>query len=222
MQSNTILAPMKVIGIGLNKTGTKTLSEALKVLGFADTPSLDRKNSPEIRWELTKHWKANNVEPILEFSTDFNNLEDWPWPLVYKELADKYVDAKFILTMRKSPEVWFNSLCKHAKTVPDNKFEKLIYGYHMPHDFKEQHIQFYEQHNQSVKDYFHTFAPDRLLVLCFEEGDSWDKLCKFLEKEIPKIPFPHRNKRKDIEQISNPHLIKIVRLYRKLKRATRS
>jgi hypothetical protein len=25
------------------------------------------------------------------------------------------------------------------------------------------------------------------------EGDGWEKLCNFLDKPIPQIPYPHKN-----------------------------
>ena len=27
-----------------------------------------------------------------------------------------------------------------------------------------------------------------------DNGDGWEKLCKFLDKEIPDVDFPHKNK----------------------------
>jgi len=30
-----------------------------------------------------------------------------------------------------------------------------------------------------------------LLVVCWENGDGWDKLCSFLNKRKPDEPFPH-------------------------------
>jgi len=47
-----------------------------------------------------------------------------------------------------------------------------------------------ESHNQQVIDYFQN-KPDKLLIICWEKGDSWDKLCNFLGKTVPEIPLPH-------------------------------
>jgi hypothetical protein len=33
-----------------------------------------------------------------------------------------------------------------------------------------------------------------------DDGDGWEKLCKFLNKEIPNIDFPHKNRNK-IEEL---------------------
>ncbi|PKQ46352.1 sulfotransferase family protein [Confluentibacter flavum] len=212
---------MKVFGIGLNKTGTKSLSKALTILGYRDSLALDwelRYTKSENRWELTKFWYENNLDPIISLAKTKNNFEDWPWPLVYKDMYQEFNDAKFILTIRKSPEVWYNSLCKHAKTISDNKFEKLIYGYYMPHDFKKEHIDFYNNHNKSVIDFFNKNAPEKLLVMCFEEGDGWEKLCGFLNQKNNNSEFPHVNDSNSRELIYNKYLIKMVRFYRSLKK----
>jgi hypothetical protein len=44
-----------------------------------------------------------------------------------------------------------------------------------------------------VIDYF-ADKPDKLLVICWENKDGWNKLCDFLNKSVPKVPFPHLNK----------------------------
>ena len=43
-------------------------------------------------------------------------------------------------------------------------------------------------------DYFKERRND-LLVVCWEDGDAWMKLCKFLDREIPDTSFPieHRS-----------------------------
>ena len=34
--------------------------------------------------------------------------------------------------------------------------------------------------------------PSNLLV--YKVGEGWDRLCQFLELEVPAVPFPHENK----------------------------
>jgi hypothetical protein len=58
---------------------------------------------------------------------------------------------------------------------------------------KEYFTNFYNNHNQQVIDYF-ADKPDKLLVICWENKDGWNKLCDFLNKSVPKVPFPHLNK----------------------------
>lgn len=63
----------------------------------------------------------------------------------------------------------------------------------MPHEHEKEHIQFYENHNKSAREYFKD-RPQDLLEVCWEAGDGWRELAEFLNRESPKIPFPHANK----------------------------
>lgn len=56
----------------------------------------------------------------------------------------------------------------------------------------------YEEHYAAVRK---IFPPENLLELNLEDG--WAPLCAFLGKEIPDVPFPHINDRKDILQMVN-------------------
>ena len=115
----------KVFVIGLNKTGTTSLGKALKILGYRHICCH--------RIELIEDIIIQkNFDRIYEIADQYDAFEDWPWPLAYRELSQKYPDAKFILTMRKSPEVWFKSLFHHAKLYPSTKHRKLIYGFWNP------------------------------------------------------------------------------------------
>ncbi|CBY16205.1 unnamed protein product [Oikopleura dioica] len=48
---------------------------------------------------------------------------------------------------------------------------------------------YYREHNERVKK---IVPKDRLLI--WNVKDGWEPLCKFLNKDIPKIPIPHVNK----------------------------
>lgn len=121
-------------------------------------------------------------------------LKNWPWPLAYKELDKQYPSSKFILTRRKNSEVWYSSLKRHAdRCSSSTKFRKLIYEYSDIHQHKEEFIAYYEMHNQNVREYF-ADRPDNFIELCWEAGDGWPKLCRFLDVDIPHKPFPHLNR----------------------------
>ena len=46
----------------------------------------------------------------------------------------------------------------------------------------------YDKHYAEVRA---TVPKERLLE--YRMGSGWEPLCKFLDKEIPNVPFPHRN-----------------------------
>ena len=99
--------------------------------------------------------------------------------------------GKFILTVRESPSIWFNSVNKWAKR-PDKQSKKLknqrlrMYGKRMPE--KDLFIDKYLFHNREMVI---KFDP---LVVCWERHDGWLELCDYLELPIPNVPFPHLNK----------------------------
>jgi hypothetical protein len=194
---------MKVVGVGLNKTGTKTLSVCLTQWGFN-----------HITWDLAsfQQYQRGDYETLWKTMRAYDSFEDWPWPLMYKEIDAQFPGSKFILTIRKSPEVWFASLCKMAvRRGPLTRFEQYIYGYAIPHGHKDEHIQFYNAHNQAVEEYFKD-RPEQFLKVCWENGDGWKELANFLEKPVPDRPFPHLNKSVPLMYTGNNEWV--ARLYR--------
>ncbi|OQY37243.1 MAG: hypothetical protein B6229_08730 [Spirochaetaceae bacterium 4572_7] len=177
----------KIFGIGLNKTGTTTLGVCGKILGY---------HGKSYDIGLLKDVILNNdFTAIKKVVEKYDLFEDWPWPLIYKELDQMFPGSKFILTVRKNEEIWLNSLKKHSLRTPPitNNCEKLAYGYTYPRGHEKEHLEFYRQHNDSVRSYFKGREQD-FIELCWEKGHGWKELCDFLGKDIPNIPFPHKNK----------------------------
>lgn len=174
----------KVFGIGLNKTGTTTLKACLEHLGYTVC-------SPDL--ELLRCVDRNELGPVFEFAEDYDGFQDWPWPLIYKELDKEYDNSKFILTRRKGSEAWFESLKKHAIKTGPTEYRKIVYDYEMPLGNKDYHVEIYKRHNEEVRRYFEG-REDDFLEVCWEEGDKWERLCSFLGHEVPEVEFPHERK----------------------------
>lgn len=174
---------MKVVGVGLNKTGTTSLGVCLKYWGLKHLSC-----TPEA-FEL---WRRNKIRPLMTWVARYDSFEDWPWPLLYREIDRVFPGTKFILTRRKDPNTWFGSLCRHAERTGPTAFRKYIYGHAMPRGFRDAHIRFYEAHNEAVRKYFER-RPNDFLEVCWEEGDGWEELAEFLGFETPNRPFPHAN-----------------------------
>ena len=51
----------------------------------------------------------------------------------------------------------------------------------------------YNRHNEAVNNYFRGRG-NKLLTLCWENGDRWEKLAMFPGLPVPDKPFPHKNR----------------------------
>ena len=176
----------KVFGIGLNKTGTKSLRRAFLEFGFAH---MDRKP------RLMKLWRRGDVAAIFDAIEQYESFEDWPWPLMVESLLAHYGErARFVLTRRKSAEIWVESLKGQSeRTNPDMHPRRFIYGYDYPHGLEAAHIAYYERHLDDVRKLF-AGCEHLLIDLCWEDGDGWDQLCPFLEQVPRRGAFPRANK----------------------------
>ncbi len=176
---------MKIFGIGLNKTGTTTLGVCFKTLGF--------KHAPYDKTLMYRH-EAGDLDAILSVAHRYQTFEDWPWPLIYKELDEHFPDAKFVLTERISAAKWYDSLCRHSEHTGTPRVRRIAYGHEMPQGHADEHLATYASHSDAVRAHFHG-RPGKLLEVCWEEDSSWEALCSFLGLSVPTEAFPHANPR---------------------------
>lgn len=177
----------KVFCIGFQKTGTTSLGEALGMLGYSVT-------GPNF---LTNQDLENQVYNLaFTMAEKHDAFQDNPWPLLYKEMDQKFPGSKFILTTRPLDE-WIDSVVRHFGTR-ETAMRRWIYGSGCPQGNEDRYTERYELHNREVLEYFRD-RPEDLLVFNVTAGDSWDKLCPFLDRDIPDTDFPHSNKAEDRE-----------------------
>jgi hypothetical protein len=163
---------MKIFGIGLTRTGTTSLTEALKMLGYSAV------HQPLSYEEIKKH----------QASTDTAIAARFPILDVF------YPNSKFILTTRDK-----DSWIKSAALTPrhSNDLLWLLEGrailYKTTTFDKKKFMQAYDDYHDLVHNYFSGRCND-LLILDLKEADKWGKLCDFLSKPIPTIDYPHLNK----------------------------
>ncbi len=142
----------------------------------------------------------NDLTDVFRTVARFDSFEDWPFPLIYREIDERYPNSKFILTVRKDKLTWLESLKKHSlRTRPLRHSRELAFGFHYPFGHEREHIDIYENHNAEVVEYFRA-RPRDLLVLCWEKGDGWSELCEFLGHEVPDLPLPHANRHSALRQ----------------------
>jgi hypothetical protein len=179
----------KIFGLGLSKTGTKSLGACLASLGFN-----------HLSWteELAQDWYDGRIERVFDAVERHDSFDDMPFSVMFREFAELYPDAKFVLTVRSTPEKWLRSFSKHALRVKRNSnFRRKAYGVGYPQNDPEGYIAYYERHNREVQ----SLLGDRVKVLCWEAGDGWKELCEFLGVAEPDLPFPWENSATDVRPI---------------------
>lgn len=205
----------KVFSVGFNKTGTTSLGEALKELGYKVAPQRPAEN-------LIDDWAKRDFKQIIKFcKTAGDAFQDVPFslPYTYVILDHFFPNSKFILTVRNSSEEWYNSFVNyHAKIwsksgkkpTKDDLVEatyiyksrpwhtnRLLFISPESNPYKrEALIGFYENHNKNVIEYFrHT--QKKLLILNVAEKDSFQKLANFLNIKTNRSEFPWLNATED-------------------------
>jgi hypothetical protein len=197
--------PLKVIGAGQGRTGTHSLKLALEQLGVGPCHHMAEViEHPEQYqyWERVFDDEAVNWEDVYR---GYNSAVDAPTCFVYRELAQRYPEAKIILTLR-DPDAWWRSVSAtimapdiwDAQRKTDHPMSKLgphlagfrtRRGYHpFRPDDRDAAIADFQRHNEEVRK---VIPADRLLV--YEISQGWDPLCSFLGVPVPAQPFPHSN-----------------------------
>nr|XP_039269809.1 uncharacterized protein LOC120344580 [Styela clava] len=213
---------MKIICAGLGKTGTKTIAEALRIIGYNVHDVFEQFHYDKELWDKI----LDNTATIQDYQRILGNVDavmDWPAAAVWENIMEAFPDAKVILTVRSSEDEWYESMKNHFEVT--NKFaptnEMVLYLFHLlfagplrrefhqlenafippylgvPRMFGKPRETFlrsrYRQHNLYVK----SICPSQKLLV-YNVKDGWKPLCEFLNVEIPHKPFPIENVRSEI------------------------
>lgn len=193
-----MIAPIdgrKIFGVGLNKTGTTSLGEALNLLGIRaihypfKKPIYDELTSGCFRLSILERYQAIVDTPVAPY---------------YPQLDAEYPGSRFVLTLRE-PESWLRSIDAHWPVMRDwcrcdpqfGRFTDFISAavYGCLEFDRDRFLYAYETHTRNVLHYFRD-RPDDLLVMDICRGDGWEQLCPFLGVDVPDVPFPHSNQGK--------------------------
>ena len=99
---------LKIIGAGFGRTGTLSLKEALEKLGYGPCHHM---KEVFLSSEQSEYFYLASMGEKVDWDEvfkDYNSAVDWPAAAYYKELSDKYPNAKVILGMRDANS-WFDS-----------------------------------------------------------------------------------------------------------------
>ncbi len=186
----------KIFCIGLDKTGTTSLHNALKILGFSSVHFMSEQGNIKdiIR---TNYQKGKNLLTGIEH---FDAYSDWNRAStnhLYKVLDKQYSGSKFILTTRNLDK-WLISREKHVNRIPGLPYyQKLCPNDTWLNKDKESWTEEFKNHHQDILHYFKDRKED-LLIFNISQGDAWTKLCSFLSLPVPYRSFPFSGNSKKI------------------------
>jgi hypothetical protein len=202
---------IKIIGVGVGRTGTYSLKLAINQLGYGPCHHMEEvlKNI-EIQVPL---W-SETLKGNMNWSTNYDGFKsavDWPTAGFFRELIKEYPTAKYILTER-NPEDWADSfgstiykLVEGRDKAPEkmhnwlNMVNEVLIKSGFPPGMKTDGlINGFIAHNKAVRD----IIPEEQLLI-FQVKDGWEPLCKFLNVPVPKVPFPNTNNREEFWELVN-------------------
>jgi len=199
----------KVFNVGFSKTGTTSIEQAFKILGYRVSKG---------------HWKyhynyyllavalAGDYDEIIRYTRLFDAFCDGPWgggTDLYKRLEQEYPDAHFLLTVR-DPDKWHDSLVTMLTMFDDDLrtamgtyhrygFFGTVYWFRKVFDIEElagnrdKMIARYLAYNDEVQAYFRARNRPLYVADVSQEENPWEGLCGFLGRDVPDVPFPRLN-----------------------------
>ncbi len=183
------VAGEKVFCIGLGRTGTTTFGECMGRLGRRHLGW--SRGDGGLRRDLGL-LAMIDYDAFTRFIDLFESADDYPIPLLYRQLADTYPTARFVLTTRLSAARWADSIIKEFNRKKMNEGDNTWYeGDLYAPDRRTRLVVRYDKHLDEVRQFF--AGSNRFLEVCWEQGDGWEKICRFLGCSAPPGLFPHVN-----------------------------
>ena len=203
---------MKIICVGIGKTGTKSISKALRHLGYTVFDWEEQVFDFQDHWvDVFQNGALLDVKRVYQHA---DAVVDAPGNFFWEEILEAYPDSKVILSEREE-DSWLKSLVNQLQVFeavisrrflvvlsPTSRKQIFILYSHLTAilgsaDPKSACVlrTRYRMHNHRVKS---LVPPEKLLVYNVKQG--WKPLCDFLGCEVPTVAFPHKNVKDEIAE----------------------
>lgn len=212
---------MKVLALGLPRTGSASIADALTILGYKDVHHGIKAIDSLEDWKVLNR-AADATFPVLPTYTGKPFTRD-EWDELYgsceagtdmaalfaTQLVKVYPDAKVLLTIRDfdkwyiSYNAIFQQMWSFSADLAINYAEPLI-GSETGSASRKAILGFFEAKNvdearnnaRTVYDRHYQqlqemVPPEKLLV--YRMGEGWEPMCGFLNKPVPDVAFPWVN-----------------------------
>jgi len=185
----------KIFCIGFYKTGTTTLYDALRALGYhtvnGDTPG--SYPGADDGATLIKQIDAGDYRlPTFDM---FDAFSDNPYFRIWRQVYDLFPDAKYILTVRDEDR-WIESCVRFYRHRRIRPMRVWMFGPHAnpasSPESRQAWLDAYRAHNATVREFFAS-RPHQYFEFDPTREGGWDRLCAFLGAPVPSRPWPHAN-----------------------------
>ncbi|KAH7154671.1 P-loop containing nucleoside triphosphate hydrolase protein [Fusarium sp. MPI-SDFR-AT-0072] len=212
---------MKVLALGLPRTGSASIAEALTILGYKGVHHGLKAIDSLDDWKVINR-AADATFPVLPTYTGEPFTRD-EWDELYgpceagtdmaalfaTQLIKVYPNAKVILVVRDldkwyaSYETVFEQLWSFGADLAINYAEpligfetgvasrKAILGFFEARNVQEARNNAREVYERHYRQLREVVPPEKLLV--YRMGEGWEPICGFLDKPVPDVEFPWIN-----------------------------
>jgi len=177
----------KIFCIGLGKTGTKTLADILIKSGKKHSTGPVKKG---LFW-----YRSDQLKKLKKITDSFDSFDDYPYPLIYQHLHREYPGASFILTTRRSPSEWADSVIDHHMRFGPSDAQLMTFGFYPLARDRNWLCEFYEKHNQEVIDYFG--EKDNFFIIDWKDPETIEAFLKKAQLNIDAHQISAKNTKSD-------------------------
>ncbi len=172
----------RVFNIGLNKTGTTSFAEAMRILGLRTL----HWGGPAVERAVRAAFEAEqplliNLDPRYDAFSDIGDLSRR-----FRRLDRQYPGSRFVMTVRPLDE-WVASRRKHVERNARRQAKGKYLGSFVALDEERWRAQ-WNTHTTAAREYF--AGRHEFLEVDITTDPRWQPLCSFLDLPEPTVSFP--------------------------------
>ncbi|KAF4977239.1 hypothetical protein FZEAL_6203 [Fusarium zealandicum] len=221
---------MKVLALGLPRTGTASMAEALTVLGYKDvyhgTKAIDNAED----WAIMEHAADASFPNLPTYTGKPFTREDWEqlWghceattdvaSVFAPKLIEAFPEAK-VIVVKRDFDRWFKSINEGVLSAMWGPMASISISYFEPllgsragmasrkmmlGLFQAQTVEEARQNARETYDRHHRVIREMVpegQLLEFRLGEGWEPICDFLDKPVPDVEFPWVNEAAELRKL---------------------
>lgn len=187
----------KVFVLSLHRSGTTSVHHLLRALGYKSLHWPIRDGDRDIRAEVAGH--ESDLEFVWSSLSSLvsrrDSFSDVPFPVLYKQAARDFPDAKYILVTRE-PNSWLRSVRSHIGFRKFRVYERVQYWHYFPNQpsrlsaiSTKKLLDLQDVHKEAIESQF--ALSGNLLTIPLGSAHVGEEICAFLGStenlELPRI-----------------------------------